>query len=60
MYICINKQIEKMATLTLKQVQLATGLVGEGYQLKEFNINNVLKLKKDKTTIYIYPPKKKK
>lgn len=49
-----------MATLTLKQVDLAKGLVGEGYQLKEFNTDNVLKLTKDKTTIYIYPPKKKK
>jgi len=49
-----------MATLTLKQVDLAKGLVGEGYQLKEFNTENVLKLTKDKKTINISQPKKKK
>lgn len=48
-----------MATLSEKQIELAQGLIGEGYRLKEFNTQNVLKLNKDKTTIYIYPPKKK-
>jgi hypothetical protein len=48
-----------MATLSLRQLQLAANLIGSGYDLKEFNKENMLKLNKGKTTIYIYPTKNK-
>ena len=49
-----------MAILTSKQIELASGLIKKGgYALKEFNNRNVLKLQKDKTTIYLFPKTQK-
>lgn len=43
-------------TLSSNQLKLATGLVKKsGFKLKEFNNENVLKLQKDKTIIYLFP-----
>ena len=48
-----------MGLLSSKQTRLANDLIGAGYELQENKNRNVLRLKKDKTTIFLFPPKNK-
>jgi hypothetical protein len=46
-----------MGLLSSKQTKLASELIENGFQLEESNNRHVLRLKKDKTTIVLFPKK---